>query len=203
MRRFAILLAATLVGTPLEAQWRSYSIASTRGPFVAVQGGGTWVSVRELFGHAEFGGGEGLQAGYGFTPRLAIVVEGGRARIDGSANDGTVRHVDGLARLALAGLFRRALPYVEAGMSHRWLTMNDVPVGEASADLDMSGPAVTLGAGVHFFLVPQVAIGGAYRWTMGPMSTAYPDNEIFGNLGTNAPSSRVSAGATVYLRGPR
>ncbi len=196
-------VAAALAAEPAGAQWPSYSLASSKGPFVGVQGDVVALGARERLGETDFGGGARLHAGYGIRPQFAIVIDAGRATIYGDEGRSSLVHVDFVARYALAGFFRHAMPYVEGGFSHRRLALDaDVP-GSTPEKLGFSGPGIAIGGGLQLFLSPRVAVGGALRWATGPLNATEDHRQLGASFGLDARSTRISAGLTWYLRPPR
>lgn len=201
----ALFTGLLLAAAPLDAQAvvsGSVGASSTKGFFIGAQLNGSAVSAEDLSDEIESGGGLGLQLGYGFSPRLALVLDGTGAVITSTGDEFSLGHFDIALRYAFTGETRRFVPFLEAGISGRAATQKDVTflVGNSytTGDLSISGTGLTLGGGAQYYVSPKVALGLGLKWTRGEFSTVKYDNVSVDGLEIDAVTTRFNIGLTWY-----
>lgn len=209
---FAVLsLASLIAAAPAAAQPVAGTFgaaSSTKGFFLGAHLNGTALSAEDLSDDTESGGGLGVQVGYGFTPRLALVLDGTGARFDVDGEEFTVAHFDVALRYAFTGQTRRFVPFLELGYSGRAAAQEDVTFflddgSTVTGDLELSGTGFTFGGGLQYYVSPKVAIGAGVKWTTGEFDTVKFDDVSVSDLGIDAMSARVNLGLTWYPMGGR
>ena len=198
---FAALSAAlVLSATPLAGQ--SPAASSTRGFFLGAHLNASSVTVDDpdFEVDEEGGGGAGLLLGYGFTPRLALFLEGTAAEIESDVGLG---HFDIGLRYAFTSPTRRWVPSLEVALTGRAIVQEDAEVEGQTADVSLTGAGFTLGAGLQYYMTPKWAIGAAAKWTGGEFSDFTVDNVTIGDLDIDATSTRLNVGVTWYPMGGR
>lgn len=207
MRKTALFMLAALwlTAAPLASQTvveRTAEASSTRGLFLGLHLNGSAISMDEPDTDMESGGGFGLQLGYGFTPRLAVVLDGTGAMMSSSAGDYSLGHFDIALRYAFTHATRRFAPFLEVGYSGRAAVQDDVTISAGGyygrGDLSISGTGLTLGGGAQYYLSPRVALGAGLKWTTGEFSTVKFDNVSVDGLELDATSTRFNVGLTWY-----
>jgi opacity protein-like surface antigen len=204
MTRSALtVLAATLLAAaaPLAAQpsLDAGRASSTKGFFIGANLNGSALSAEDLSDETENGGGLGLQLGYGFTPRLALVLDGTGARMNSEGESYTLGHFDIALRYAFTGETRRWVPFLEGGYSGRAANIEDVSLdGITSDDLSISGTGFTFGGGIQYYTSPAIALGVGLKWTTGEFDTVEYGGESADGLGIDATSARFNFGFTWY-----
>ena len=209
MTRSALAVLSTaflLTAAPLAAQsvaGGTASASSTKGFFLGAHLNGSAISAEDLSDDVESGGGFGVRLGYGFTPRLALVLDGTGAIINSTDDEYTLAHFDVALRYAFTGATRRFVPFLEAGFSGRAAGADDVTLylddgSQTTGDLTISGTGLTLGAGAQYYVSPKVALGLGLKWTTGEFSTVKFDNVSVDGLEIDATSTRLNLGVTWY-----
>ncbi len=149
------------------------------------------------------GGGIGLSAGYGFSPRWALYAALSGASMTASDFSGTyaLGHFDLGTRLHFRNESRRVRPFVQAGLSGRAVTQ-DFYVGSRAYRVEASGAGVSFGGGLNAHFTPALAFSGGITWSVGNFSV-YKVNGLevpVDSLG--ATSARVHLGL-VWFPGAR
>lgn len=189
-----LLLAATGV----RAQ-----MSTTRGFNLGVYLEGAQLTVED--GDPSGGGGLGLRAGYGVNRIVTMYLN-----IDGSAIDVSdpsnpsgqwhLAHFDLGARFHFASTLRRWVPYLEAAITGRAVSLNDAEVGtDQVGKLTFSGGALSVGGGLSVYLketlaldVELIASGGTFNQIdIGAISV--------NNLDLHATSGRFKVGLLWWL----
>jgi len=195
----AALLAAAPLAAQGTAQGATLPASSTKGFFIGIHSGGSSISADDLSDDTEAGGGGGIQIGYGFTPQLALFVEGTGAVLDTDDGDIALGHADIGVRYAFTSPTRRWVPHLEAALSGRGLAQDDAVLdGGGIGDVSMGGVGFTLGGGVQYYAAPQWAIGAALKWTTGEFSEGEIDDVKVEDLDIDATSLRLNLGVTWY-----
>ena len=118
------------------------------------------------------GGGAALEFAYGFRNDISLFLSAGVSAME--PEDGKVGGSYALSELDLGGRYtfrgeeNEWRPYVEAALSGMLATFEDVNFGnQSSVDLEISGPAFSLGGGIQYFLTPSWSAGLGLRWSVG------------------------------------
>lgn len=190
----ALYGAVLLSAAPLAAQMPAAS--STKGFFIGAHLTGSSVTV-EADGEDEeqSGGGAGLQLGYGFTPRLALFIDGTGTVLEDDVGFG---HVDFGVRYSFTSPTRRWVPSIEVALTGRALTQEDADFGGGTGDVTLSGGGVTFGVGLQYYTAPKWAIGAALKVTGGDFDNYTVDNVTISGLDIDATSTRFNIGVTWY-----
>jgi opacity protein-like surface antigen len=204
MTRFGWAIAATVVlagATQLPAQGIP-AASSTKGFFVGANLNQSSVTIDDPdsgTSDTESGAGLGVQAGFGFTPRIAFVVDLTGARIDSDGEEFTLGHFDLMVRYAFTGVATRFVPSLEVGYSGVAMMADDVSFdGTTTGDLTFSGTGFTLGAGVQYYMSPSFALGLGAKWTSGEFDEIEYAGESMSGLGVDMSSTRFNIGFTWY-----
>ena len=214
MPRYSLiaLAAVCLASAPVSAQPVSGDsgvvASSTKGFFIGAHVNSTGLTSDDLSDDNESGPGAGLQIGYGFTRRLALVLDGTAARIDSQGDKFTLAHFDISIRYAFTSPTRRVVPYLSAGFSGRNLGFDDVTLdsedpSSPTGDLSLSGTGFTFGGGLQYYATPKIALGVGLKWTTGEFDTVKFDDVSVDGLGIDATSARINLGLTWYPMGGR
>lgn len=197
---FAALSAALLLSAaPLAAQ--SPAASSIRGFSLGAHLNASSITVDEdLYEVEDGGGGFALQVGYGFTPRVAMFLEGTAAALE---SDVALAHVDFGLRYAFTSPTRRWVPFLEVALTGRAIAQEDVVVEGETVNVSRSGGGLTLGAGLQYYMTPKWAIGAGLKLTGGELSEYTVDNVTIRDLDIDASSTRFNVGVTWYPAGGR
>jgi opacity protein-like surface antigen len=118
------------------------------------------------------GGGAGIDIGYGFRNALSLFLTFGVGAMEPEEDkQGASYALSGLdigARYSFRGEAARWRPHVEAALTTMLATFEDVRFGDSpSADVEIRGPAFTVGGGIEYFFVPRWSTGLGIRWSSG------------------------------------
>jgi opacity protein-like surface antigen len=201
MRHPSLLAACTIVlaAAPLAAQGTTPPASSSKGIILGVHLNGSAITADDLSDDRESGGGLNLQLGYGFTPKIALVLDATAASLDIDGDDVGFAHFDVLLRYAFTGPTRRFVPFLEGGFSGRALAQDNADLGDGtSGDLSLSGGGFTFGGGAQYYIAPKWAIGAGLKWTIGEFSKVTVDDVSVDGLDLDATSARFNIGLTWY-----
>jgi hypothetical protein len=190
----AIAAALVIVGSA-SAQSTS---GSTNGFSIGAQVTGAGLNFSNASQKVDFGGGWGVQAGYGFGEMFSLIANYDHNALGGQEGGGTfdLGQWDALARFNfMAGSPIR--PYLEAGATGRAAkTPNFQGTGGAYT---FSGISPTAGLGAQLFVSRQVSVNAGLDWTFGNFSTVHNEgNAVSGFNQLDATGTRVRVGATLY-----
>ena len=190
---FLAALAAFVSVVPAHAQ-RS----TTRGFNVGIYAGGAALKVEDG-DERDDGAGGGLHLGYGFNRNFMVVLQ-----LDGHGfmlEDGTIEgewtmaHVDLGLRYNFASTLRRWVPYVQASLTGRGVTVEDPIVeGRSESDVVFGGGGFSLGGGLLVYLKETLALELQLMGTGGEFTEIRVNNVTVSGLEIEATSSRVSLG---------
>jgi len=187
------LLAALLVATPVRAQE-----STTRGFNVGLHISGASLKVED--GDRNNAGGGGLILGYGLnrTIELFLQLDGAEFDVDDSAVRGkwTMGHGDLGVRFHFANSLRTWVPYLQAALGGRSVTVGDAQVNQQAqaSDVTFSGGALTLGGGIMFYFNQTLAADLQLAWTGGRFTDLKAGNVTLSGLEIDAQSSRFNVG---------
>jgi len=150
-------------------------------------------------GDPDSGGGLGIRAGYGFNRLFTGYLE-----IDGIAFDvenpqlnGTwsMAHVDLGMRFNFANSLRRWVPFLEAAIGGRAVTVEDASVdNDAIGRVSFNGGAFSLGGGVGFFVSQKLSLETVLKWSAGEFTEIDVGNLSVNGLDLEATSFRFKIG---------
>jgi len=146
------------------------------------------------------GGGGGLRIGYGLNRIITL-----HANFDGMSfnvedpdapnGDWVMAHVDLGARFHLANALRSWVPYGEVSFTTRAVSLNDAEVnGQNAGDLTFNGGALTLGAGIAFYLKQNLALDLSLLGSAGTFSSITVDAGTLNIPDIEANSGRFKIG---------
>jgi hypothetical protein len=197
----AALLAAAAAGmavSPVVAQ-RS----TTRGFMLGAHLQGASLTVEDQDsdndGDADSGGGLGLRAGYGFNRRFLGYIEADAIVFDVANPDfggyWNMVHVDLGLRYSFANSLRRWVPFLEAALGARAVTVDDATVdGQSVGDVSFNGGAFSLGGGIDFYITEELALGTVMKWSSGQFERVDVGNISVNGLDIDAQSFRFKIG---------
>ena len=192
--RFAIVASSLLtLATPAIAQ-RS----TTRGLSLGAHLMGTNLEVEN--GDRSSGGGFGLRVGYGFNRIVTGFVHVDGSRVDVTEGRGVggqwdLGHAEVGARFHFANSLRAWVPYLEASVGGRSVSVSDASVnGQQAGEVSFSGGAVTLGGGLSAYMTRKVAFDLSLKFTGGQFSKVDVGSVSVNNLDIDAASFRLGIG---------
>jgi Outer membrane protein beta-barrel domain len=203
LRRIAALLGTLAVPAALLAQGTS-GPANVKGFSLGIALNGSAISSDEVADGTDSGGGLTLGLGYGFTPRLLLFLDGTAASIRADGESWVLAHGDLGLRFHFTAPGRGFTPFVEGAFTTRTGTQENIEFldGE-TADLEISGPGFTAGAGFLYFFSPRTALSTGLRWTTGEFTTVKFGNVSVDGLDLDATSTRVNIGLTWFFANRR
>jgi len=192
---YAAMGLALAVAAPVHAQLDAPS--KTTGFSVGLQLQGTSFDTDADDDFDAFtGGGLGLELAYGFSSGLSLFLDVAGGGLDSEdaeddAIDSTVQ-LDLGARMNFGGGRRALVPFLEAAVSGIALQ------GESDTDEEViySGPGVTIGGGVQYFISRTLSLNAGVRLTNGALTTVEIDGDDEEVDDQHYTSSRVILGAT-------
>ncbi len=193
-RSFAIAaVAAALVAGSANAQSTS---GSTNGFSIGAQVTGAGLNFSNAAQKVDFGGGWGVQAGYGFGQRFSVIANYDHNSLDQSTGTFDLGQWDALGRFSfLPGSMVR--PYIEAGATGR--VAKSSSFNGTGGDYTFSGISPTTGIGAQFFISRQVSVNAGLDWTFGNFNNVDNNgNSVNGFNQLDATGTRVRLGATVF-----
>ena len=203
------LVALLAASAPLAAQMPSSSLprANTSRLFLGLGLNGTRLSVDESeFSEDESDSGGGLsgQIGWGFTPKFAIFLEAGAARVSTDDDeDFDLAHVDLGARYHFVSPSRALVPYLEAALTHRAAMADDIAFDDGNGgieevDIELSGNGFSIGGGLQYFVAPNWALNAGLKWTTGQFDKLKVDDVSIEDLDIDATTTRLTVGVVWY-----
>ena len=143
---------------------------------------------------AEGGSGATITAGYGFTPRIGLLL----SLTGASMNSGEygLGQVDIAGRYSFANPDRALVPYFELGFSGLALVADDADQTE------ISGSGFTGAAGLNFFFNPNLALDVNFRFTAGEFTRFSSGGEtVESDDGIGATTGRFNLGISWFPGG--
>ena len=191
-------LLGVLVGfasVPARAQAQQ---STTRGFSFGAQLIGTSLAVEQ--DDANRGGGLALRAGYGFNRIVTVFVQLDGSQIDIPRGDNIVgewglAHADIGARFHFANSLRRWVPYLEAAVGARSVSVDNPRVdGERLDKLSFNGGAFTVGGGISTHFSPSWALDVSLKVSGGQFTEIDVGSAAIRNLDLDATSTRFGVG---------
>lgn len=180
--------------------------AATKGFFAGLGLHGTAIQIEDLSDDRESGGGATIKLGYGFTRLFALYVEGSAASLNTDNDENwTLSHFDIGARFSLGGPASAVVPYLQAAVSGRAGTRDDVIIQGSTTprDLEISGAGFTAGGGLLIFFHPAWAFDADLKFTVGEFSTIKYGNVSVDGFEIDATSTRFNVGVSWHPGGRR
>lgn len=144
------------------------------------------------------GGGLSVYLGWGFTPQLAIFLEGAGSAMDGDDGNWTLSHGELGLRYHFTGATRKFVPFVEGAAGSRMGSGEEVTIGNVTDEMELSGPAFTLGGGFLYYFGTKFALNTSLKWTTGEFTTVKFGNVTVEGFDFDATSSRLTVGLTWF-----
>jgi hypothetical protein len=196
MNRFPILsaaLAAFVLSTPALAQE-----STTRGLNLAVHLTGSGLDI-EGGAEREDGAGAGILVGYGVNRNVMIFLqlEGAGFMVDNASVEGewTMGHADLGARFHFGNTTRSWVPYLQAALSGRAVTVDRARINNVTYDqATFNGGGFSLGGGLLVYPWETVAFELQLVGTGGRFTEIKRDNVTISGLEIEATSGRFSVG---------
>ncbi|MDP9178967.1 MAG: outer membrane beta-barrel protein [Gemmatimonadota bacterium] len=145
----------------------------------------------------ESGGGGGLTIGYGFTRMFSAFFTIDGASVDirdpDISGDYTLAQADLGARLNFRSETRKAIPYIEAALTGR-----AAETTVEGVDIQLSGPAFTLGGGLNYYFQQKLALDVGLSLSFGRFDTLEIDGDEVPYEEADATGTRFRVGLTWY-----
>jgi hypothetical protein len=173
LRKFYLLIFSVTSLITLQAQEIR---SNTEGLNVSVSGGlGNWSSnyFLNLDELEPLGVGGGVRVGYGFNQRFEIFARYDRHtfKIKNEWNKYGISMAGAGLRVNFGGTLQALRPYLEAGFSSINLKIDPVLFNGRVVDYHLKGPALAVGGGVNYFILPNFAIQANATGTFGKFTT--------------------------------
>ena len=191
-------LAGTLAALLLLPTLASAQLSTTRGFSLGAQLQGTALNIEG--GDANSGGGLGVRAGYGFNRIITGFIQLDGSQVDITAGNLVVgqwalAHADIGARFHFANSLRRWVPYLEAAVGARTVSVDDAVIeGDQFDRVSFNGGAFTLGGGLSVHFNPKWALDVSLKVSSGQFSELDVGSASLRNLDIDATSSRFGVG---------
>ena len=201
MRRstFAAFPLAALVPL-LAAGLASAQESTTRGFTIGLHASGASLAVEDQ--ERNNAGGGGVHVGLGVNRRITIFAQFDRAEFD-EPSTGDIEgvwamgHFDVGVRFNFANSLRRWVPFLEAALGYRAVTVSDPVVDNIAVnEVSISGAGITVGGGVDFYFSESWALDVQLLWTGGEFTTVRVDNVSVSGLDIDAQSTRFNVGVS-------
>ncbi len=195
-RALAVATAVTLgaaAWAPLSAQ-----NSTTRGLNLGVHVQAASLSVEDA--DAQEGGGLGIRIGYGLNRIITLYVEldGASVEVENAENlrgNWALGHADFGARFHFANSLRRWVPYLEAAIGARGVSVSDPFVGnEEIDDVTFSGGAFSVGGGLDVYFTQTLALDLGLKFSTGEFNQIDVGAVSIRNLDIDANSTRFKVG---------
>lgn len=174
--------------------------STTRGFTFGLHVTGASLEVEGANNDRESAGGGGIRVGYGLNRNFTLFVRADGAKFDDLTTDNvegqwTMGHFDIGARYNFANSLRRWIPFVEAALGYRAVSVDNPVVDNIPRnELSITGAGLTLGGGVDYYFSETWALDLQLLWTGGEFTTLRIDNVSTSGLAFDATSSRVTLG---------
>jgi hypothetical protein len=194
VRAATLAIVASLAATTAAAQ-----NSTTRGFSVGAHLQAASLTVED--GDAAGGGGFGVRAGYGFNRNFTGYLEADGIAFDVEnpelQGEWTMAHVDLGVRYNFANSLRRWVPFLDAAIGARAVSVEDATSDGADVGtVTFSGGALSLGGGISFFASQTFAIETLVKFTGGSFEEVEVGNVSVRNLEIDASSFRFKLGVS-------
>jgi hypothetical protein len=147
-------------------------------------------------------GGGGLWLGYGFNRTIQLFLQADAAEFD--VNDATVEgtwtlaHADLGVRFHFANSLRSWVPYLQAAVTARAVTVQDGALNDVAQteDISLLGGGLTLGGGIVFYFNESLGLDLQLAWTGGKFTELEVGSTTVGDLDIDAQSTRFNIGVS-------
>jgi hypothetical protein len=195
MQRQSLALMACL----LLPGWAAAQESTTRGLNLGLHLAAASLSVEG--GDQNAGGGGGIRIGYGVNRIVNLFFELDGATIDVTNAGGSVTgrwalaHGDLGVRFHFANSLRSFVPYLEAALSGRAVSITDAAFNQQDAgSVSFSGGALSLGGGISVYLQRTLALDIGLKLSGGKFTQVDVGNLSLSGLDIDATSSRLNIG---------
>ena len=150
------------------------------------------------------GGGLGLQAGYGINRRFTIFLTLAGTVVNGVdveevpdvSGEWNMGHADLGVRFHFANSLKRWIPYLEAALGARAVSVDDAQVDGEEVDVSLRGSTLSLGAGFGYYLKERLSLDVGLRFTGGQFTERDVGNTTVRGFEIDAQSGRLGLGLT-------
>jgi hypothetical protein len=144
-------------------------------------------------------GGGGILIGYGLNRNVTIFAQfdGAQFDVENTDLDGqwTMGHGDLGARFHFANSLRSWVPYLQAAVSGRVVSLEDAVVNQQPAtNVSFNGGALSLGGGFMFYFSQTLALDLQLMWSGGEFTTVTVGNASLSGFDYDATSTRFNVG---------
>jgi len=188
------LITASLMAAPAGAQE-----STTRGFNAGLHVSGASLQVEN--GDRSNAGGAGIILGYGFnrTLELFLQLDGAEFDVANTDVDGTwtMGHADLGVRFHFANSLRSWVPYLQAALSGRAVSVSNPVINQVTQhqDVSITGGALSLGGGVMFYFNESLALDLQLAWSGGNFTQVHVGGTtVTLNNPIDAQSSRFNVG---------
>lgn len=179
--------------------WAAAQESTTRGLNLGAHLAAASLSVEG--GDQNAGGGGGVRVGYGVNRVVNLFLEMDGATIDVTNAGGSVTgqwvlaHGDLGVRFHFANSLRSYVPYLEAALSGRAVSIGDATFNQQDAGtVSFSGGSFTVGGGISVYLQRTLALDFGLKLTSGKFTEVAVGDLSLSGLDIDATSSRLNIG---------
>ena len=197
MRRVLLGVPLLLAGTLLSPGRATAQESTTRGFVLGAHISGATLTPED--GDRSNAGGGGIYLGYGFnrTVQLFLQIDGAEFDVDDAEVQGTwtMGHGDLGVRFHFANSLRSWVPYLQAALSARGVSVDDAVIGgNTERDVGFYGGAFSIGGGIMFFFNETFAADLQLMGSGGSFERVKIDNVTIEGLEFDATSARLNIG---------
>jgi hypothetical protein len=197
MRRASFALCSALLGVLLASAATSAQESTTRGFTLGAHISGASITPED--GDQSNAAGAGLFFGYGFnrTVQLFLQLDGAEFDVEDPEIEGkwTMGHADLGVRFHFANSLRRWVPYLQATLTGRAVSVEDAVVnGNPENEVSLTGSALSLGGGILFYFNETFAADVQLIGSAGRFTEIRVNNVTVGGLERDATSGRFNLG---------
>jgi hypothetical protein len=199
MRRASFALCSSLAATLFSSAPALSQESTTRG--FTLGGHISAATITPEDGDRSNAGGGGLFFGYGFnrTVQLFLQLDGAEFDVEDADVEGkwTMGHGDLGVRFHFANSLRSWVPYLQAALSARGVSVDDAVVnGNPETDVGFYGGAFSLGGGILFYFNETFAAELQLIGSGGRFTEIKVDNVTVSGLEIDATSGRFNIGVS-------
>jgi len=146
------------------------------------------------------GGGLGVRVGYGLNRTVTLFAQLDGAQVDVPSSDAlqgewSMGHVDLGARFHFASTLRRWVPYLQAALAGRVVSVDEAVLNQVPVDdVSFTGGGFSLGGGIMLYVRETLALDLHLMWTGGEFTEIEVGNQSLSGLDLDAQSTRLGLG---------
>jgi hypothetical protein len=195
----ALLLGACLMLS--AARVDAQAGGGAKGFFLgaALNGSSLTINEGDLDDDSESGGGLMIQLGFGFSPQLALFLEGTAAAMDSEGEEWLFSQGDIGIRYHFFAPGKKFVPFIDGAFTGLSVLQDDADFGNETGELEISGNGFTLGGGFLYYFSPRVAFNTQLKYTAGEFKTFRFDNVSVEGLDADMSSVRVNFGVSWFF----